>query len=292
MARRLSRGRAGSLAPGISPRRPGWSASPGLLLPGSLVAQRRQQALKQPDLGAVQPDGGRVGRGALLGLGQALLRRSQLLTQLGVLLGQPPLPGPDAGQLLLQAGHGPGERDIAVRALAGRGGLRWLRTLHRQRAEPLNDLQQQPPRQLVVVELLGAFRAAFRRALCAALRRSHLSASLRRPPGRADPVGTLAAYLALDQARPFHARQQLRERDAGAGIGDRAGQRRAGHAARVPDLADHQQVRHDAVARADRPSPAAGLLVPHATPPLLAIMRRYPPMTAIMPGTVTGPRSS
>src|SRR5262249_23275657 len=146
---------------GPHPRHPGRSARPGLLLPGPLVAQRRQQALKQPDLGAVEPDGGRVGRRALLGLGQALLRRSQLLTQLGVLLGQPPLLGPDAGQLLLQAGHGPGERDI-VRALAGRGVLRWLRALHRQRADPLHDLQQQPPRQLVVVELLGAFRPPIR----------------------------------------------------------------------------------------------------------------------------------
>src|SRR5215472_8552243 len=246
---------------------PGRSAGAGLLLPGPLVAQLRQQALEQPDLGAVEPDGGRVGGGALLGLGEALLRRAQLLAQLGVLLGQPLLVGPDAGQLLLQAGHGPGERDIAVRGPAdGPRVLDGLEALHRQRAEPLHYLQQQPPSQLVVVEVLAACSAALRRgrpgaALAGhrpgrALRRHARPGRHRGRPGRADPVGALAAYLALDQARPLHARQQLRERDAGARIGDRLRQRRARHAARISDFADHQQVRHDAVARADRPPPA------------------------------------
>src|SRR6185295_12945211 len=110
----------------------------------SLVTQRRQQPLKHLDLRAVEPPDP-FGTGALLGLGEALLSRAELVTQLGVLLGQPPLPGLDAGQLLLQAGHRPGKPRLAATGS-------WLRS------EPLHDLQQEPPRQFVVVEVLGASR--------------------------------------------------------------------------------------------------------------------------------------
>ena len=65
-----------------------------------------QQALKQQDLGAAELPREVAGPGALLGLGQALLRRLKLLPQPGVLRGQLALPGLGAGQLLLQAGHG------------------------------------------------------------------------------------------------------------------------------------------------------------------------------------------
>src|SRR5262245_21927053 len=99
------------------------SAGAGLVLPCSLVAQRRQEALKHLDLGAVEPPSDQAA--ALLRLGQALLRGAELLTQPGVLLGQPALLGPDGGQLVLQAGHRPRQRGIAARARSVLLGLRF-----------------------------------------------------------------------------------------------------------------------------------------------------------------------
>src|ERR1039457_5379564 len=92
---------------------------------------------------------------------------------------------------------------------------------------------------------------------------------LRDPEGlyksQADPVGSLAAYFALDQARSLHPGQELGERHARARVADRGGQPRAGHPAGVEQLVYLCQVSDDVLACPHRALPGRLFREPHVS---------------------------
>ena len=130
--------------------RPVSRSAAGLLLPGPL--SRSGDSRRSSSLISALSSRTAAGRHAARSWAWARLScaAAQLLAQLGVLLGQPPLRGPDAGQLLLQASHGPGERDIAVRAprQARRPPRAPGPALPAARPSRCTTSQRQPPRQL------------------------------------------------------------------------------------------------------------------------------------------------
>jgi hypothetical protein len=96
--------------------------------------------LQQHDLRVVQTRGDRQPPELIAGQRQGLLRGPQLLAQPYVLLGQLAVLGPGTGQLLFQVGDGP----VRVRP--------WLPF---GVGKPPDQLHEQPPGQLVIIEVAG-----------------------------------------------------------------------------------------------------------------------------------------
>jgi hypothetical protein len=231
-----------------------------------------EQPLQQHYLVAVQVGGDGQPADLFPGQRQRALRRRELLAQPDVLLGQLAVLGPGAGQLVLQ----PGDR-LAQRRRVKRPGFRL------GRREPPNDLDQQPPGQLIVIKLSSPARntnspgnprspdepSSPRKPSspdgpCAA-RTAQPSQPDGLRPAQADPVRPLAPHLAVDQPGSFHARQELRERHARARITDRGGQLRAGHPVLVEEFPDLRKVGQDVLARPDGPLSGRPVPVPHVS---------------------------
>jgi hypothetical protein len=144
-----------------------------------------------------------------------------LLAQPHVFCGHGPVPGPCGSELSLKPGNG-------------------LLKIARGGGEPPDDLNEQPAGELVVVQSGRGRRPGTaahghpgrrdaycvrgdrrRRTWCGRasvaanrLRGRHPRARGDRGFGQGDPIGSLAAHLACDQAIAFHAGKQLGECDA------------------------------------------------------------------------------
>jgi hypothetical protein len=189
---------------------------------------------------------------------QRPLCRLELLSQPDVLLGQLAVLGPRGRQLVLQ----PADRVLRFRTIrAARARL--------GRGQPPDHLDQQPPRQLVIIEPGRSDPKSPPNPVSPSNPGSSQSAGgiSRAWLAEPDPVRPLAADLPLDQPGALHPGQQLGERHARARVDDRGGQLCAGHPVGVEDLTGLREIRDDVLARPHRPLPDGFSPDPHVSTP-------------------------